>query len=168
MKNFIKKLPGQWKFLAIVFIAYFIGFLINPIFIQEALVDFWATLKNIIPIILIVFLVMFSLNLFLKPEIIEKHLGHDSGLKGWAYAIIGSILISGPPYVLLPMFGDLKKQGMKTALIATFLSNRNVQPVFLPVMAYYFGIKYTIVVSFLIVIFSVISGNIIGKITREA
>ncbi len=167
MKDFIKKIPGQWKFLAVVLVLYIMAFIASKDFAKMAFGNFLTTFSSVVPIVFVVFIVMFVLNLLLNPEIIKKHLGHDSGMRGWVYTIIGSIVISGPPYVLMPMFADLKKHGMKTALIATFLSNRNVQPVFLPVMAYYFGIRYTIIISLLVVAFSIISGNIVGKLTNE-
>lgn len=162
-----KKIPTQWKFFSVVFLTYIFIFFVNREFAKMAASNFLATLKSILPIIVLVFFVMFVMNLFIKPEVIKKHLGKDSGLKGWLYTIIGSIVISGPPYILMPAISDFRKHGMKTSLVATFLSNRSVQPVFLPVMAYYFGWQYTILVSCLVVIFSVISGLIVGKSIKD-
>ncbi len=161
------KIPTQWKFFSAVLILYFLAWFFNEKFAQEVMIDYVATLKKVLPIIGIVFVVMFILNLFLKPHMIKKHLGQDSGIKGWFYAVIGSIVISGPPYVLMPMIGELRQQGMKTSLVAVFLSNRSVQPIFLPVMAHYFGWVYTILVSFFIILFSIVNGFVIGKITKN-
>ncbi|PIP28328.1 MAG: hypothetical protein COX29_01620 [Candidatus Moranbacteria bacterium CG23_combo_of_CG06-09_8_20_14_all_35_22] len=55
---------------------------------------------------------------------------------------------------------------MKISLIATFLSNRNIQPAFIPAMAYYFGWQYTIVVSISVIIFSVLNGFLVEKISN--
>jgi len=159
----VKKIPNQWKFLIVVAAIYLTAFWLSEDFFWLAMGDFWKTLEKVLPIIGLVFFIMFFLNLFLNPEIIKKHLGKDSGWKGWIYAVIGSIAISGPPYVLMPMISDLRKHGMKTELAAVFLSNRSVQPVFLPVMAHYFGLTYAILVSFLIIIFSVWNGWVVGK-----
>jgi uncharacterized membrane protein YraQ (UPF0718 family) len=163
----ITKIPNAWKFLLVVTALYICVFFFNPDFIRAVLVDLVATLKKVLPIMGVVFFVMFVLNLFLKPEAIKKHLGKESGTKGWAYTLVGSIFLAGPPYILMPMIADFRKHGMKVSLAATFLSNRNVQPVFLPVMAYYFGWPYTFLLSALIIIFSVISGLIIGRLIKE-
>jgi hypothetical protein len=80
---------------------------------------------------------------------------------------IGSIFISGPPYVLFPFLGELKKYGVKDSLLVAFLNNRNVQPTFLPIMIFYFGIPFTIIVSIYILLFSFINGYVAGKFLRK-
>lgn len=119
---------------------------------------------NLIPLFVLVYAVIFVINIFLSPEAVKKHLGADSGKKGWIYALLGSILVSGPPYVILPMLKDLKAHGMKYSLIAVFMNNRHVQPAMLPVMAYYFGVPFTVVISAYILIFALVNGWIVGKI----
>ncbi|MFW6283484.1 MAG: hypothetical protein ACOC1P_05535 [Minisyncoccales bacterium] len=70
----------------------------------------------------------------------------------------------GPPYVVLPLLGELKKQGMREALIISFLYIRNLQVIFLFVMAYYFGILFTLIVSFYVFIFAILSGIFIENV----
>lgn len=45
---------------------------------------------------------MVLVNMFVNPERIKRHIGEDSGLRGWLYAVIAGIIISGPPFVLYP------------------------------------------------------------------
>ena len=161
------KIPFQLKFMLAVLAVYALMAFLNGEFAVQVLEDFLETLKKILPIMGIVFAVMFLLNIFINPEAIQRHLGADSGVKGWLGTILGSILISGPPYILMPLLSELRKNGMKTSLAAVFLSNRSVQPVFLPVMAFYFGWQYTILLSLLIIIFSIINGLIIGNFIKD-
>ena len=77
------------------------------------------------------------------------------------------MLIVGPPYILYPILGDLKKQGMKNSLIAAFINNRSVQPVFMPVMAHYFGLSFTIIVFVLTFIASFPSAILTDKLSRK-
>jgi uncharacterized membrane protein YraQ (UPF0718 family) len=98
---------------------------------------------------------------------IIKYLGQEAGLKGWLLAIIGGILVSGPPYILFPLLKDLKKKGMSNALLAVFLYNRNVKIPFFPVMIYYFGLTYTVIISFYIIIFSIFNGLLINFFLKE-
>ena len=160
----LKKMSGGIKFLLLVMGSYlFVGYFYRS-YAEGTLRSFIQTLINVLPILIFVFSVMFLINIFVKPAAIKKHLGSDSGIKGWMYAILGSILIVAPPYILFPFFGELQKQGMKNSLIVVFLSNRNVQPAFIPVMIYYFGTPFTVVISVYILIFAAINGLVLGKI----
>lgn len=163
IKSF-KKLPGGVKFLLIVSVLYVGTGIFNSTFVKNAFVDFIGTLIKIMPILIFVFIIMVLMNLFVKPDTIKKHLGSNSGIKGWVYVIIGSIFIVGPPYILFPYLGELQKQGMRNSLIVAFMSNRTVSPVFIPVMIYYFGLLFTVVISIYIIIFSVINGVFVGKL----
>jgi uncharacterized membrane protein YraQ (UPF0718 family) len=159
----LKKMSGSMKFLLLVMGGYLCTGYFHRSYTEDALQRFGETLINVAPVLMFVFTVMFLINIFVKPAAIKKHLGSDSGIKGWMYAILGSILIAAPPYILFPFFGELQKQGMKSSLIVIFLSNRNVQPPFIPVMIYYFGTPFTVVISVYILIFAVINGLVLGK-----
>ncbi|MCD4693857.1 hypothetical protein K8R62_00675, partial [bacterium] len=77
------------------------------------------------------------------------------------------VLISGPPYVLFPLLGDLKKKGMSNSLIAVLLYNRNVKITFIPVMIYYFGLEFTVIISILIILFSVPNAWLVAHLSQE-
>ncbi|MCF7910280.1 permease, partial [Candidatus Pacearchaeota archaeon] len=112
-----------------------------------------------------VFGIMFFVNLFLKPEKIKKHLGHESGIKGWVYTLfVGSFVPMGPPYVVFPLLGDLKKSGMRNSLIVAFLNIRNLQLIFLIVLISYFGLLFTLVLGIYVFIFAILNGVLIEKI----
>jgi len=160
----LEKIPGAVKFLSAMVTVYIVAGLINFEYILSISGNLGKNIIEIIPIILLAYIAVFIINLYVSPERIKRHLGHDSGLKGWAYASLGSIIFSGPPYVILPILGELKNHGMRYSFIAVFLNNRNVQPAFLPVMIYYFGLTFTVVVSVYILIFAILSGMIMGKL----
>ncbi len=169
MKKLIvkNKISGGMKFLMVVLIIYFIVSLFSFSVAKSAFWDFWTMFMKIIPILGLVFIIMILVNLFFTKEKVAKHLGEDSGTIGWMYAIISGALVSGPPYILYPLLGDLKKSGMKNSLIAVFLYNRNVKIPFLPVMVYYFGLNFTIVLSLYIIIFSILNGKIVGRLVKD-
>lgn len=167
MMEEFKKLPNGVKFFLAVSLIYILTAFFQTQFAVAAFSHFGEMLWSILPVLLIVYAVMFLVNFFLKPGTIQKHLGNDSGLKGWVYTVLASLIISGPPYVLYPLFGELREHGMKKSFLAVFFGNRTVQPAFLPVMIYYFGWPFSILVSLLVIVFSVISGVIIGRILPE-
>lgn len=162
-----KKLSGGIKLLIAVVLVYIFLYLFAKFYAVEAIIGSLAMLARILPIVVLVFFISFGVNLFLKPQKIKKHFGHDSGIKGWLYAVIAGILVSGPPYILYPMLGDLQKSGMRNTLIAVFLYNRNVKIPFIPVMIFYFGLAFTLVISFYIIIFSILSGWLVGHYTEK-
>jgi uncharacterized membrane protein YraQ (UPF0718 family) len=154
-------------FLILVLFIYLIVAFFDFNFIKQALVNSSLIFYKILPILLLVFLVLIFINRFLDTEKIKKHLGEEAGVKGWLWAILLGILISGPPYVLYPLLGELKKKGMTNSLIAVFLYNRNVKIPFIPALIYYFGLGYTIVLSLYIIFFSVLNGLLIGLISKR-
>ena len=142
--------------------AYALVALIRPLVAGAALGEFLLMAGKIIPILGLVFILLFILNIFLTPHRVRTFFGSGSGVRGWLLAMLGSILITGPPYVLYPMLGECKRHGMKDSLLAVILYNRNVKIPFLPPMVYYFGLNYTVVLSVYILLFSVLNGMIIG------
>jgi len=164
---FWQKLSGRTKFLIFTLGLYAIISLFNTAVIVNSLSYFSFMLTKVIPVLGLVFIILFLTNLFLKPERIKKHMGKDSGLKGWFYDLIGGIIISGPPYVLYPMLGELQDNGARNGLIAAILYNRNVKIHFLPAMIYYFGMRYTVVLSIYILLFSLLNGKLLEIIVGE-
>jgi hypothetical protein len=92
--------------------------------------------------------------MLLSPSKINKHLGKNSGVKGWLYAIAGGIFISGPPYILYPMLGELKKHGARNGLLAAML-------------IYYFNLRYAVILSIYIILFSILNGILLEFIVSE-
>ncbi|MFW5884627.1 MAG: permease [Patescibacteria group bacterium] len=153
-----KKLSNSIKFLLAVAAIYLIVAFLDKNLALTGLEDTGKMFLRLIPILVLVLGIMFVVNRFIKTDRIRRHLGEESGWKGWLWAMITGILISGPPYVLFPLLENMKKKGMKNSLIAVFLYNRNVKIPFFPVMIYYFGLVFTVIISFYIIIFSILSG----------
>ncbi|MEI8344083.1 MAG: hypothetical protein WCF93_03995 [Candidatus Moraniibacteriota bacterium] len=162
-----KKIPTRIKFLSFVCILYMISFFIFPDATVVSLKNFLSEFFKVLPILGMVFFVMFLGYIFLKPQVIKKYLGQGSGIKGWIFALFASIFMAAPTYLLFPLLKELKSHGMKNSLIAVFLNNRNVQPAFLPVMIFYFGLPFTIVFSMLILCYALLSGFLMGQIVKD-
>lgn len=156
-----KKINGRVKFLLVVLAIYGVVALFDPDVVRSAFTYFLDMLAKVIPILVLVFMVLLLLNMYLDPRKIRKHLGRESGLRGWMYAIVAGLLISGPPYLLFPMLGELKRHGARNGLLAAVLYNRNVKIHFLPAIIFYFGLRYTVVLSFCIIVFSLLNGKLV-------
>ena len=163
MKNKNKKEKGRrfsLYFLGLVIILYLFIFCFN---FENALNSLKASgdiFLRLIPILFLVVFLMGLLNHFLKPKAISKYLGKDSGAKGWILAAAAGIISIGPIYAWYPLLKELRKQGMSQGLAAVFLYNRAIKIPLLPVMIYYFGAAFTV----LLLVFTVIASLIEGKI----
>jgi uncharacterized membrane protein YraQ (UPF0718 family) len=153
-------------FLAAVILLYLVLFLFAPEKIQKSL---WASgnlLIKIIPVFLIVILVMAVIQYFLTPKTISKYVGQGSGIKGWILAIGTGILSHGPIYAWYPALKELRQHGMRSGLVAVFLYNRAIKIPLLPVMVYYFGIQFVVILLVWMILASVVEGKIIEIIER--
>ena len=161
----IKNGRGGWLFLALVLIAYGLLALADPAATSKSLDFFMRIMIQVLPILGLVFLLLFITNLMLKPKWIRNYLGTDSGIKGWIAAVLGGMLSLGPIYPWYAMLGELRQKGMRDALIAAFLYSRAVKLPLLPLMIHYFGVTYTLVLCLYLIVFSIISGIVVERLT---
>jgi len=161
------RIKTSYKFLLVMGAVYLLLAVFNFGYFKIALSSFFSMLERIVPVMFLVFGVMVLVNLFFTEKRMRKHLGEGSGVKGWLYVIFTGIIISGPPYVLYPLLGELKEKGMKDSLLAVFLFNRNVKIPFIPVMIFYFGWGFAVVLSLYIVLFSVLNGLLVGALVKK-
>jgi uncharacterized membrane protein YraQ (UPF0718 family) len=159
----LKKIPEQWLFLIIIIFIY-----INILFFEKEI--FFLSIKlfyniflKIIPIFIVVFILMIIINYFISSKFIMKHL-KKKGIKKWFFVIIGGILSSGPIYMWYPLLKDLKDKGLSYGLISCFLYNKAIKIPLIPIAIFYFGLKYIIVLSIVMIFMSIIQGIIINKL----
>jgi uncharacterized membrane protein YraQ (UPF0718 family) len=166
MKKSEKSRAGIY-FLIIMIIIYIAIYLLDPKTISTSLNFFLQILKRIIPIFALVFLLMTLVNYYVTPQVISKYLSKSAGIKKWIIAVIGGIISTGPIYMWYPMLRELNKKGVGYGFISTFLYNRAIKPAILPLMIIYFGIKFTIVLTGVMIIMSIIQGVIFEKMEEN-
>lgn len=162
-----RHLGGTQKFLLATGIVFGVFLALDSAAAKTALFSALVLFVKIFPILILVFLINLAINALVKPGTLQKHMGQDSGLLGYFYAVLSGILIGGPPYLLFPLLADFQKSGVRNAYLATFLFNRNVKIPYIPVMIYYFGLVYTVIISILLIIFSVLNGIIVEKLSSN-
>jgi len=161
MKN--KNNHIRWWFLSVVIIAYLITGLINKNIIASSFIFFFSIIKKIILVFIAVFILMVLTNYFFKPRKLMQYLGKNAGSKGWLISIMGGIISTGAIYMWYPLLNELQKKGMRTAYIAAFLYNRAIKPQLLPLLILYFGLAYTIVLTIIMIVISILQGVIVEK-----
>lgn len=168
----MKEKPGKMSrggiiFLLVVIGLYTLAFLVDANLALNALSFATKLFHRLIPVLLLIFTLIFLSTLLVKPDWVRANVGKDSGLRGWVIAVIGGILSVGPIYAWYALLKDLKTKGMRTALIAVFLYNRGIKLPLLPLMIHYFGITYTLVLATYMTLFSLLSGNFVEKMVES-
>jgi len=164
----LRKMTGGGNiFLLIVMCLYALAFMVNAELALNALAFSTNLFHQLLPVLLLVFVLIFVSNLLVKPDWIRANMGRDSGLRGWSLAIVGGILSVGPIYAWYALLRDLRTKGMRTALIAVFLYNRGIKLPLLPLMIHYFGLAYTLVLAIYMTLFSLLNGILVEKIVER-
>lgn len=159
MKNQDKPFAFRGKYLLLgVLVLYGVLFLINSASALSALQKSATVLTRILPIFCVIILFTSILNYFIKPKQIARHLGHESGIKGWFWALAAGVISHGPMYAWYPLLDDLRGHGMKDEYIVVFFASRAIKVPLLPIMIDYFGLTFTIVLSFYMLFGALIQG----------
>jgi len=166
MGRIVERLGGNGVFLVFVVVVYVILGIRDFDLVRNTLPVLGRLVLRILPVLILVFGIMFLTNLFFEAKSIVKSLGKGSGFRGWVFAISGGIISSGPIYMWYPLLGDLKEMGMKDSLIAAFLYNRAIKIPLIPMMVYYFGWPFTIILSISMVFFSMVNGVLVERFAR--
>jgi len=161
MKN--KNISKKVWLLSVVLVVYVLLFVFNKSMFLSSSKFFFDSITKIIPALAFVFILMTLANYFITPEKVLKF-SKKKGAKKWFFMSFAGILSTGPPYLWYPLLRDLKKQGLSSGLIATYLYNRAVVISFVPLLIFYFSFKYVIVFYIVITISALIQGIIINQL----
>jgi len=169
LKKYLKRIKEEenykkWYFFIAVLIFYFAFSFVNENLALSSLNFSFKIIKKIIPVFIFVFALMVLTNYYIHPELIKKYLSKNSGIKRWLIAIIGGIISTGPIYMWYPMLKELHKKGVGFEFVSVFLYNKAIKPFLIPVMVFYFGWTYTIIVTILMIVMSIFQGLIIDKL----
>ena len=162
-----ESLLSIFLFLLTVAVLYGVAFRLAPEKALAALGFGWKIFIRLFPVLLLVFLMMFLSNLFIKPRWVQNNLGRNSGFKGMLMTMVGGIISMGPVYVWYGILGNFRNKGMRPALIAVFLYTRSIKLPLLPLMVFYFGMPYTVLLSFYMLLFSLSNGLLTERLTGD-
>lgn len=163
---FGRKFSGSIYFLLIVVCLYIIVFLFDPGGAKESLKISLKIVKIIIPVLVIVIVFTAAIDYFLNPQKIAKYLSKESGIKGWAIATIGGIISHGPSFVWYQLIQDLRGKGMSSGMAAVFFYNRAIKIPLLPMMIFYFSLKFVVVLTLLMITASLIVWKVMDLINK--
>ena len=118
-----------------------------------------VALSLVVPLAL-VFAILLLVNLFVRPSRVAGLLGKRAGAKGMILPLVAGILSAGPIFAWYPLLKKLKEEGAGEGPMAVFLYNRAIKPFLLPVMIGYYGWRYVLVLTLLMIPGSLVLGYV--------
>jgi uncharacterized membrane protein YraQ (UPF0718 family) len=160
----MKRTNTGWILLAIISLIYVIIYFFNPRLIIDSLGYFLNILKQVAPILLVVFVLIFLFSKYLGAKKITQYLANQSGQKGMTISIFAGILSMGAAYIWYPLLKEVQEEGTSPSLIAAFLYAKSIKPQLFPLLIYYFGLNFSIVLTLYMILSAVISGYLTNKL----
>jgi len=154
-------------FLALVLSIYVVLGYLTPELILNSLNFSLGIFQKIIPVILLIFLIMTILNSLVRRKTLTKYLEKSSGIKKWLIAILAGILSFGPIYIWYPLLKNVHNKGVNYGFLACFLYAKAIKPALFPLMIFYFGLKYVLVLTLLMILASFFMGLVFEVLERK-
>ena len=158
----VKKIIRLWAFLVGVFTLYTILFSISSARVVTALRTSGNIMLQIAVPLFIAFIVMVVFNFFSGHEKISSFLVRRQGIAGIVFSSLAGILSMGPIYAWYPLLAALREKNVSDFHLANFLSNRAIKPFLFPVMVFYFGWLYTLILNILLLIGSLLTAKVVS------
>lgn len=151
--------------ITILFIIFVVVSLIYHIEIGESMMkNFTLFAADMLKIVPCAFILIGLFEVWVKRETVEKHLGHDSGIKRYLWAILLAWTSVGGLYVAFPVAYSLYKKGAEPSMILTYVGASGIFRLPMTIFEISFlGLKFTairLIVSLpLTIIFSILLGK---------
>ncbi|MSS42746.1 permease [Anaerosalibacter bizertensis] len=163
----IEKLKKN-KFLATVTLIYGILFITNTDKAVLSVKNSGYYIKEMLIIMPVVFLLTSLIEAWVPKKMIVKHLGDNSGLKGYFISLLLGSVSAGPIYAAFPVCKTLLNKGASISNIVVILSAWAVIKVpMLANEAKFLGLKFMFIRWIFTTISIIIMGYIISKLVKR-
>ena len=111
--------------------------------IMNNFIKFFVSMMKFIPAI---FLLLGLFEVWINRKLIEKHLGEESGIKGYIWALILSTTITGGLHIAFPIAYTIYKKGASLRIVLAYISFATVCRIPMTLFELSFlGIKFTVI-----------------------
>jgi len=157
----------------ITYIAIYILFLVVSFILgynpgKEIAFNFISFLIYMLKILPCAFILIGLFEVWVKREVIEEHLGEESGIRGYAWVILLAGTIAGGLLVAFPIAYSLYNKGAKLSIVFTYIGAAAICRI--PMTLYeasFMGVKFTairLLVSLpLVIVTSILLENYLSK-----
>jgi len=160
-----REMIRDWILLGIILIIAIILLSIFPDRKEPVINTLWDYFVEMMLILPAVMVILGLFAVWVSREMVIKHLGKASGIKGIFLAIILGALPTGPLYIAFPMASILLKKGARISNIVIFLSSwaciKMPQEM---VELQFLGLRFMLLRLFLTIIFIIIMAIFIEKV----
>ena len=134
------KSMGLVLYIAFLIISFFVGF--EPG--KEIGHNFMGFLVNMFKILPFAFVLIGLFEVWVKKETVERHLGRESGLRGYFWAVLLAGSTVGGLYVAFPVAHSLYSKGAKLGVVFTYVGASAICRIPMTIYeASFMGIKFT-------------------------
>jgi uncharacterized membrane protein YraQ (UPF0718 family) len=152
------------SYILFLIVSFVFGF--NPG--KEIGYNFISFLVYMLKILPCAFILIGLFEVWVKKEVIEKHLGEESGIRGYIWAMLLAGTIAGGLLVAFPIAYSLYNKGAKLSIVFTYIGAAAICRV--PMTLYeasFMGVKFTMIrllISLpLVIITSILLGDYLTK-----
>ena len=165
-KKLKDKIWSNWIFFIWIFIIFVVISVFNISSFPQIISYFWKLLWNILPILFLVYIIIFIFSLLLSHKKIIQFLSHWSYIKKTFLAIITWIISSWPIYLWYGFLKKLHNAWLSLGHITGFSYARAIKPPLFAIMIYYFDVKYLLIFIGVLLILSFIQCFLIDFIFK--
>ncbi len=145
-----------------------ISFILNFKSGKEIGNNFISLSMDMFKIVPCIFILIGLFEVWVKRETVEKHLGHESGIRGYIWAILLAGTAVGGVYVAFPIAYSLYNKNAKLSVVFTYIGAASVCRI--PMTAFeasFIGIKFTLVRLFISLPLVIIASIILEKYLKK-
>lgn len=161
MKKYLKNYTWVILFVLFSVSSYLMGF--KPgLSIYSNFTEFFIEMISFVPFL---FIIIGLFDVWVPKEILEKHVGKESGIKGIFIVILLAMLQAGPLYGAFPVAYILCKKGASVRNIFIYLGAfSSMKLPMLGIEIGYLGIKFTVVRTLISLPLFILIGYLMEKI----
>ena len=159
-RNDIVRIVAVSSYVVFLIVAWVIGF--NPG--KEISRNFASFSLDMLKILPCAFILIGLFEVWVKRETVERHLGEESGVRGYMWGVLLAGTTVGGLYVAFPVAYSLYTKGARLSVIFTYLGASAICRIPMAIFeASFLGIKFTIIRLLVSLPLVILTSMLLGK-----
>ena len=130
--------------------------------------EFGDVMIEMLKILPCAFILIALFEQWVKQEVVVRHLGDDSGIRGYLWALLLGSMIIGGLYVAFPLAYTLRKKGASLKVVFSFLGFAGVCRIPMTLFEVSFlGLKFTLIRLAVAISLMLITGITLGSFLEK-
>jgi uncharacterized membrane protein YraQ (UPF0718 family) len=135
---------------------------------KEMAANAWLFSKELLIILPLTFVLIGLFEVWVKKEVIERHLGAEAGMKSYVWAVLMGGTVVGPALVALPVAFALQKKGASITVCLIYIGSATVCRIPMTVFEVGFlGVWFTVIRYSIAIPLVVCSAIVLGRILER-